>query len=182
MYTSSLACHIKSVQLLPAFVTCVHSGHHNSRVQRHGLASMSLSQVKRHIHRLRFTLSIQHCCATCGLQMRHECDLLCSVVASGGSEGIGYALAELFIGQGASVTLASRSKDKLKRAQARLLAGSADVQILTCAADVGSWEQASPSGPNCNDDDFHRELSAGHPRQIPGGRNVRQEPDACCLG
>ncbi len=63
-------------------------------------------------------------------------------LTSGGSEGIGFALAQLFIEQGSKVTLASRSKDKLRRAEAELKAGSAGAQVLTCATDVGSWEQA----------------------------------------
>ena len=62
---------------------------------------------------------------------------------SGGSEGIGYGLAELFIEQEAKVTLASRSKDKLHYAETRLRARFATARILTCPTDVGSWEQAS---------------------------------------
>lgn len=62
---------------------------------------------------------------------------------SGGSEGIGYGLAELFIEQEAKVTLASRSKDKLNYAETKLRARFAKARILTCPTDVGSWEQAS---------------------------------------
>ncbi|CAL5219959.1 g1893 [Coccomyxa viridis] len=67
------------------------------------------------------------------------------VFITGGSEGIGFALAQLFVEQGAKVTLASRSKDKLEHAQTLLQATSAAAQLLTCATDVGSWEQVQKS-------------------------------------
>ena len=42
------------------------------------------------------------------------------VVITGGSEGIGFALAQLFLGDGATVSLISRSEGKLRNAAARL--------------------------------------------------------------
>lgn len=62
---------------------------------------------------------------------------------TGGSEGIGYGLAELFIDQGAKVTLASRNKDKLRDAALRLQSKVPGAAVLTCPTDVGSREQAS---------------------------------------
>lgn len=78
---------------------------------------------------------------SCGISMKHHGRVFW--LTSGGSEGIGFALAQLFVEQGAKVTLASRSKDKLEHAQTLLQATSAAAQLLTCATDVGSWEQAS---------------------------------------
>ena len=109
-----------------------------------------------------------------------------SVVAPGGSEGIGYALAELFVEQGARVTLASRSKDKLKLAQARLLAGCATAQVLTCAMDVGSWEQASPhvaapSRPDGNINAPAGGVICSTGKKICWRHNVAHEPHVCEL-
>ena len=62
-------------------------------------------------------------------------------IPTGGSEGIGYALAELFIDHSAKVTLASRSKEKLEDAQRQLQSRSPHAQVLTCPTDVGSHQQ-----------------------------------------
>ena len=64
-----------------------------------------------------------------------------SRVVTGGSEGIGYALAELYIDHSAKVTLASRSKEKLKDAQRQLQSRDPHAQVLTCPTDVGSHQQ-----------------------------------------
>ncbi len=62
-------------------------------------------------------------------------------IVTGGSEGIGYALAELYIDHRAKVTLASRSKEKLEDAQRQLQSRNPHAKVLTCPTDVSSHQQ-----------------------------------------
>ncbi|CAK0765130.1 hypothetical protein CVIRNUC_003227 [Coccomyxa viridis] len=63
------------------------------------------------------------------------------IFITGGSEGIGYALAELYIDHRAKVTLASRSKEKLEDAQRQLQSRNPHAKVLTCPTDVSSHQQ-----------------------------------------
>ena len=66
------------------------------------------------------------------------------VLITGGSEGIGLALAQLFLERNASVSLVSRNRAKLRAAlqQLRLQAGAAEDRIFTHTADVASFSEA----------------------------------------
>eukprot|EP00892_Ulva_mutabilis_P009513 jgi/Ulvmu1/6934/UM032_0012.1 len=58
------------------------------------------------------------------------------VLITGGSEGIGLALAERFLGDGASVTLLARNLDKLKTAESELKAAHPNGTVRVASADV----------------------------------------------
>lgn len=63
----------------------------------------------------------------------------CSVIVTGASRGIGFAIAEAFAAEGARLTICARNADGLEAAQARLAATGAEVQgvvvDVTSAAD-----------------------------------------------
>jgi NAD(P)-dependent dehydrogenase (short-subunit alcohol dehydrogenase family) len=61
-----------------------------------------------------------------------------TAIVTGGSRGIGFAIAERFAAEGARVMLAARSEDDLRRA-----AGAIDGDVAWCRADVGEAEAAS---------------------------------------
>ena len=65
------------------------------------------------------------------------------VFISGGSEGIGLALAKLFLEKKAVVSICSRSQAKLQAAQEYLTVqqGAASERVFTQAADVACFEQ-----------------------------------------
>jgi 3-dehydrosphinganine reductase len=58
------------------------------------------------------------------------------VLVTGGSSGIGLALAELFLGRGERVSIIARDPARLEAAKAGLLTGKSDAAIYTAAADV----------------------------------------------
>lgn len=67
-----------------------------------------------------------------------------SVVITGGSRGLGLALAEAFLAEGAKVTLLSRDEEELNRARHHLLAyfgSSAESDILALPCDVTNENQ-----------------------------------------
>ncbi|WP_053142140.1 SDR family oxidoreductase [Erwinia billingiae] len=81
------------------------------------------------------------------------------VLVVGGSSGIGEAIAASFVAEGAKVTIASRSLDKLQAAAARL--GDVDVAVLD-TADNQQIEQFFAAHPAWD----HIAISAA---QTPGG-------------
>jgi 3-oxoacyl-[acyl-carrier protein] reductase len=55
-----------------------------------------------------------------------------SVIVTGASRGIGYAIAEAFAAEGAHLTVAARTEGPLLEARARLAASGAQVHAVTC--------------------------------------------------
>ncbi|MEO1265284.1 MAG: SDR family oxidoreductase [Pseudomonadota bacterium] len=60
------------------------------------------------------------------------------VVVTGGSAGIGYAIADVFAERGCTIILCARNPERLARAQAVLAAAHPDVAIQTIAADLAT--------------------------------------------
>jgi NAD(P)-dependent dehydrogenase (short-subunit alcohol dehydrogenase family) len=58
-------------------------------------------------------------------------------IVTGGSRGIGYAVARQLVGLGATVVITSRKQAELERAAAELTDGNPAGQVLGCAAHVG---------------------------------------------
>jgi NAD(P)-dependent dehydrogenase (short-subunit alcohol dehydrogenase family) len=72
------------------------------------------------------------------------------VLIVGGSSGIGLGVAEAVLKHGATVTVASRSKDKLRAAKEHL---AADHRVRTIAADVTDEEQVQSLFAGCGEID-----------------------------
>ena len=70
-----------------------------------------------------------------------------TVLITGGSRGLGFALAEEFAAQGARVSICARGDDALERARQRLEAGGADVHAFRCDVskrdEVDAWVTAA---------------------------------------
>ncbi len=64
-----------------------------------------------------------------------------NALISGGSRGIGYAIAAEYARQGAGVALLSRNEERLEDAAARLRAGAAPSALVTARADVRRGEE-----------------------------------------
>ncbi|SMC05782.1 3-oxoacyl-[acyl-carrier protein] reductase [Sulfobacillus thermosulfidooxidans DSM 9293] len=65
------------------------------------------------------------------------------VVITGGSRGIGYAVAEGFLQEGAHVALIAQNRDRLKAAQNRLQAQFPHQDILAVVADLSAEDEAA---------------------------------------
>lgn len=68
------------------------------------------------------------------------------VIITGGSDGLGYCLAQEFVGKGCRVSIIARTKDKLDRAVTNLreLSSATPVEVQAFSADVAQFEQARP--------------------------------------
>ena len=63
------------------------------------------------------------------------------VVITGGSKGLGRALAVRFASEGASVAICARSQEELEQAKVEILAVSADAYIITHICDISDQQQ-----------------------------------------
>jgi len=79
-----------------------------------------------------------------------------NVVITGGSSGIGFALAQQLVTRGTSVWLVARRKDVLDQAVEKLKQGVTDptITIAGFAADVSDWEQMQAVARKINDAGF----------------------------
>lgn len=64
-----------------------------------------------------------------------------TVLITGGSRGLGLALAKRFLREGARVSILARDKKELERAKAILFTYSSEEAILTCECDITSSDQ-----------------------------------------
>jgi hypothetical protein len=63
------------------------------------------------------------------------------IFITGGSDGIGLALATVFLERKAKVTIASRSESKLASARNALKERAGSESLFSCSVDVGDWKE-----------------------------------------
>ena len=72
------------------------------------------------------------------------------VLITGGSTGIGFSLAKLFVQEGARVWLVARRKEVLADAQKKLLAISPNASVGIFSADVSDAGSSAGRGGSCD--------------------------------
>ena len=76
------------------------------------------------------------------------------VFITGGSDGIGLALATVFLERKAKVTIASRSESKLAAARNALKEHVGSKRLFSCAVDVGEWKEVIYIPAPCSSQNF----------------------------
>jgi len=69
-----------------------------------------------------------------------------NVVITGGTQGMGRAIAEVFAAEGANITLTARTESDLKKTQEILALKFPAIKILTIVADLGKMDQVKELG------------------------------------
>lgn len=95
-----------------------------------------------------------------------------SVVITGGSKGIGFAIGRWFAAEGCNLALAARSADELRRA-ADAIANAHKVEVRTFALDLSRAEARDELVAACGDAD----ILVNNAGAIPGG-NIAEVDDA----